>query len=54
MTQISKILRDFLWNGGKGNQNKMHLVSWEILKRPLSEGDLQIHDPRLGNIALGG
>ena len=51
---ISKILRDFLWNGGKGNQNKIHLVNWEILKRPLSEGGFQIHDPGLANLALGG
>ena len=52
--QISKILRDFLWNGGKGSQNKIHLVNWELLKRPLSEGGLQIRDPELANLALGG
>ena len=54
MTQISKILRDFLWNGGKGNQNKIHLVSWDILTRPMSVGGLQIRDPGLANLALGG
>ena len=32
----------------------MHLVSWEILKRPTSEGGLQIRDPELANLALGG
>ena len=32
----------------------MHLVCWEILKRPLSEGGLQIRDPGLENLALGG
>ena len=53
-SQISKLLRDFLWNGKNGNQNKMHLVSWDILKRPISEGGLQIHDPGLANLALGG
>ena len=47
-------MRDFLWNGGKGNQSKMHLVSWDILKRPLTEGGLQICDPSLANIAMGG
>ena len=51
---ISKLLRDFLWNGGKGSQNKMHLLSWEILKRPISEGGLQIRDPVLANLELGG
>ena len=54
LSHISKILMDFLWEGGKGNQNKMHLVSWDILKRSTSEGGLQIHDPELENLALGG
>jgi hypothetical protein len=44
---ISKLLRDFLWQGGKGNQNKFHLVKWETVKRPISEGGLQIRDPAL-------
>ena len=51
---ISKILRDFLWNGGKGSQTRMHLVSWGILKKPISEGGLQIRDPGLANLVLGG
>ena len=54
LAQISKIMRDFLWLGGKGNHNKMHLVSWEVLKRPFSEGGLQIRDPRMTNLALSG
>ena len=53
-THNSKFLWDFLWNGGKGNQSKMHLVSWDILKRPITEGGLQIRDPGLENLALGG
>ena len=32
----------------------MHLVSWYILKRPILEGGLQIRDPRLANLAMGG
>ena len=54
LAQISKFLRDFLWTGGKGNHNKMHLVSWEVLKRPFSEGGLQIRDPGMANLALSG
>ena len=53
-SQIAKLLRDFLWEGGKGNQKKMHLVSWEIIKRPISEGGSNIRDPELVNLALGG
>jgi hypothetical protein len=52
--QISKLIRDFLWRGGKGNQSKFHLVSWDIAKRPKREGGLQIRDPSLANIILGG
>ena len=32
----------------------MYLVSFDILKRPLLEGGLQIHDPGSTNLALGG
>eukprot|EP00253_Pinus_taeda_P022852 PITA_22852 len=51
---ISRILHDFLWQGGKGNQHKIHLVKSEKVKRPTLEGGLQIHDPALVNLALGG
>ena len=52
-TQIAKILRDFLWCGGKGNK-KFHLVNCETIKRPITEGRLQLRDLELANIALGG
>ena len=32
----------------------MHLVSWEVLKRPILEGGLQIRDPGLANLAMSG
>ena len=51
LDQISKLIRDILWSGGKGNQNRMHLVKWEIIKKPVLEGSLQIKDPRLSNLA---
>eukprot|EP00253_Pinus_taeda_P023038 PITA_23038 len=54
MDQISKLLREFLWQGGKGNERKIHLVNWDLVKRPTTEGVLQIHDPSLVNLALGG
>jgi exonuclease III len=52
--QISKLLRDFLWQGGKRNQHKYHLVRWETVKRSISEGGLQIRDPAMVNQAFGG
>ena len=54
MDQISKLLRDFLWRDGKGNQNRIHLVKWEIVKKPVLEGGLQIKDPGMFNLAMGG
>ena len=52
--QLSKLMRDFLWNGGKGGQRNMHLVRWEVLKRPTADGGLQIRDPGLANLAMVG
>jgi hypothetical protein len=54
LTQVSNLIRDFLWKGGKGNQRKFHLVNWETVKCPIKEGGLQIRDPGHANIALGG
>lgn len=52
--QISKLLRDFLWQGRKGNENKMHLVNWDMVKKIKADGGLQIRDPALVNLTLGG
>eukprot|EP00253_Pinus_taeda_P020773 PITA_20773 len=51
--QISCLIRNFMWNGGKGNSNRFHLVNWELVKRPINEGGLQIRDPLQANLALG-
>eukprot|EP00253_Pinus_taeda_P033411 PITA_33411 len=53
MEHISCLLRDFLWKGGRGNQNKIHLASWDLVKRPILEGGIQIRDPALSNQTLG-
>ena len=54
MDLISKLIKDFLWRGGKGNQTRMHLVKWDVVKRLVIEGGLQIRDTGLVNIAMGG
>ena len=54
MEQVSKLFRDFLWQGGEGNQKKIHIVKWDITKRPMLEGGLNIRDPSMANFALGG
>eukprot|EP00253_Pinus_taeda_P031382 PITA_31382 len=53
MDQISSFLRDFLWQGGRGNDKKQHLVNWDTVKKPIDEGGLQICNPSLVNLALG-
>ena len=32
----------------------MHLVKWDIVKRPVLEGVLKIRDTGLANLAMGG
>ena len=32
----------------------MHLVNWENVKKPVLESGMQIRDPTLSNLALGG
>ena len=54
MDQISKMLRYFLWRGRKQNQNRMHLVNWEIVKWRVLEGAVQIRYLGLSNLAMGG
>jgi len=51
--KIDSILRRFLWEGGKQNERKLHLVGWDRIKKPYSEGSLQIKDVSLQNLALG-
>lgn len=53
MEQISTLLRNFLWQGGRGNDKKLHLVNWETVKKPIDDGGLDIRDPSLVNLALG-
>eukprot|EP00253_Pinus_taeda_P016670 PITA_16670 len=52
MEQISSFLRNFLWQGGRGNDKKLHLVNWDTVKKPINEGGLQIREPSLVNLAL--
>jgi hypothetical protein len=53
INKIESILRRFLWKGGKQSENKLPLVSWGKVIKPLSEGGLQIRDLRSQNLALG-
>ena len=43
----------FLWEGGNNNKRRLHLVNWDIIKKPFLEGGLQIQDLAAKNITLG-
>jgi hypothetical protein len=51
--RIEKIQRDFLW-GGMRDEQKMHLVSWNQIYRPLRAGGLGIRNIHKFNRALLG
>jgi hypothetical protein len=51
--QMEKNIRSFLWEGGKTNMNKFHLVSWSIVCMDMEIGGLAIRDTSLMNISLG-
>jgi hypothetical protein len=51
--KFSKNLRTFLWEEGKTNTKKFHLVNWHMVFQPLENGGLSIRYPTLTNISLG-
>lgn len=51
--RIEKLQRDFLW-GGLGEECKFHLVMWETVCRPISNGGLGIRNVRTFNRSLLG
>lgn len=54
LSQMEKILRRFLWEGGKKGEGKIHLVNWDKVKASKEEGGLQMKDISTQNLALGG
>jgi hypothetical protein len=50
---ISSLLRCFLWEGGKTDTKKFHLIKWDIVKHPKENRGLGIRDPGLSNLAMG-
>jgi hypothetical protein len=52
-SEISQEIRRFLWQGGRSNSRRHHLINWNTVKAPKSRGGLGIRDPFLLNLALG-
>ena len=53
LSKIESLFRKFIWEGGKGNEKKLHLVSWEKIQKPRAEGGLQVRSLASQNLALG-
>eukprot|EP00253_Pinus_taeda_P035966 PITA_35966 len=53
INKMEVLLRRFLWEGGKNNERRLHLVKWDTIKKPFIEGGLQIRDLATQNLALG-
>lgn len=53
MTEFPKNLRKLMWQGGKRNEIKFHLVGWRIVNLGNEKGGLAIKDLHLMNLALG-
>jgi hypothetical protein len=51
--EMAKLIRKFLWQGGKDNGKKLHMVNWSTVCAPKENGGLGIQDPKKINIALG-
>ena len=53
INNICKEIRKFLWQEGKVQTKKFHLVKWDTVKRTKNKGGLGIRDPEQMNKALG-
>jgi hypothetical protein len=53
MNQINLNIRKILWQGGKYNTKKYHLINWKTVRVPKDRGGLGIKDPALMNLAMG-
>jgi hypothetical protein len=53
INQISMRVRKFLWQGGKSNEKKFHLVNWNQVKCSMERGGLGIRDLEIMSTAMG-
>ena len=50
---VAKYIRKYMWEGGKHNEKKHHLINWTTVRLGRSSVGLAIKDLHLMNIALG-
>ena len=53
LKKMETLIKKFLWEGGKGNLHRIHLVSWNKIQMPYKEGGLQVRDLVKQNLAMG-
>ena len=53
LKKMESLIKKFLWEGGKGNTHRLHLVSWNKIQKPYKEGGLQVRDLANQNLAMG-
>eukprot|EP00253_Pinus_taeda_P012579 PITA_12579 len=51
--KMERVLRHFLWQGGKTENFFFNLVSWKSVIQPNEKGGLGIRSPKMLNLALG-
>ena len=49
---IDRFHRQFLWQGGRSNGRKNHLIKWNRVLEPFNKGGLAIRDSRYLHKAL--
>jgi hypothetical protein len=47
MQQMEREISKFLWQGGKANTKKFHLINWTIVRSPNKNGGLILNIPYL-------
>jgi hypothetical protein len=53
LRKMEGYVRNFFWKGGKQNRDRLPLVNWDKVTKPLLEGGLNFKDMRTHNLALG-
>lgn len=52
LSKNGRLFRKNLWQGGKSNETRFHLVNWQKVRLPILSGGLGVKDPELMNIAM--
>jgi hypothetical protein len=53
LKKMEGCVRSFFWKGHKKNRDRLPLVNWDKVTKPLLEGGLNFKDMRTHNLALG-